>query len=375
VELKEAFLDFFHFSLPLKEQIKTSEMPVVSVDFEGKVFKEDDRVIRYSWEAENGSWVKAYLIPNERTIYLCNNKFEKYVKRGLLVTINIEYCQYKINSNIIPYLTQNEFTDINSFSKALIESIEKSLNQEKSKEEFSMGKMKERTIELADIAHKLTTICAVSNYGKKMEHVATETGERFGWINLIKDPELKVCYVRFVIDINWETETITYYASMPYTDVVLISYNVFDMCDEPKYRILSINTRAHKCTLFNYNYHTDWMRNMFRWMGEYYMSNEGDIQKINKSKTNEEETTMSELKIKEPVIFNAPATVVFWSDKSKQVLKCREQDEWDEEKALALAIAYKFYGKKEFNKLLKNARRITDDSKAKITVLNTTDKK
>jgi hypothetical protein len=236
MELKEAFLDFFHFSLPLKEQIKTSEMPVVSVDFEGKVFKEDDRVIRYSWEAENESWVKAYLIPNERTIYLCNNKFEKYVKRGLLVTINIEYCQYKINSNIIPYLTQNEFTDINSFSKALIESIEKSLNQEKSKEEFSMGK-------------------------------------------------------------------------------------------------------------------------------------------INESKTNEEETTMSELKIKEQVIFNAPATVVYWSDKSKQVLKCREQDEWDEEKALALAIAYKLYGKKEFNKLLKNARRITDDSKAKITVLNTTDKK
>ena len=139
MELKEAFLDFFHFSLPLKEQIRNSEMPVVSVDFEGKVFKEDDRVIRYSWEAENGSWVKAYLIPNERTIYLCNNKFEKYVKRGLLVTINIEYYRYKINSNLIPYLTQNEFTDINSFSKALIESIGKSLNQEKSKEEFFMG--------------------------------------------------------------------------------------------------------------------------------------------------------------------------------------------------------------------------------------------
>lgn len=219
MELKEAFLDFFHFSLPLKEHIRNSEMPVVFVDFEGKVFKEDDRVIRYSWEAENGSWVKAYLIPNERTIYLCNNKFEKYVKRGLLVTINIEYYKYKINSNLIPYLTQNEFNDINSFSKALIESIEKSLNQEKSKEE----------------------------------------------------------------------------------------------------------------------------------------------------------TTMSELKIKDRVIFNAPATVVCWSDKSKQVLKCREQDEWDEEKALALAIAYKLYGKKEFNELLKNARRITDDSKAKITVLNTTE--
>ena len=45
MELKEAFLDFFHFSLPLKEQIRNSEMPVVSVDFEGKVFKEDDVIL------------------------------------------------------------------------------------------------------------------------------------------------------------------------------------------------------------------------------------------------------------------------------------------------------------------------------------------
>ena len=240
-----------------------------------------------------------------------------------------------------------------------------------------MGKMKERTIELSDLARKLTSICAVSNYGKKVEHVATENGERFGWINRIQDPNLKTSYVRFAIDINWETETITYYASMPYTDVVLIPYNVFGMCDEPdKYRILSIDTRAHKCELFNSDKHTDWIRNMFRWMADHYHYielNEETIQKINESKTNEEETTMSELKIKEQVIFNAPATVVFWSDKSKQVLKCREQDEWDEEKALALAIAYKLYGKKEFNELLKNARRITDDSKAKITVLNTTE--
>ena len=238
-----------------------------------------------------------------------------------------------------------------------------------------MGKMKERTIELSDLARKLTSICAVSNYGKKVVQVASENGERLGWINTIKDTKLKTFYVCFVADINWETETITYYASMPYTDVVLIPYNVFGMCDEPdKYRILSINTRTHNYTLFNSNCHTDWLCDMFRWMGDYYMKlNAEDIQKINESKTNEEVTTMSELKIKEQVIFNAPATVVFWSDKSKQVLKCREQDEWDEEKALALAIAYKLYGKKEFNELLKNARRITDDSKAKITVLNTTE--
>ena len=414
MELKEAFLDFFHFSLPLKEQIRNSEMPVVFVDFEGKVFKEDDRVKRYSWEAENGSWVKAYLIPNERTIYLCNNKFEKYVKRGLLVTINIECYRYKINSNLIPYLTKNEFNDINSFSKALIESIEKSLNQEKSKGEFFMGKMKERTIELSDLACKLTYICAVSNYGKKMEQVASKDGERFGWINNIKDPELKTCYVRFVIDINWETETITYYASMPYTDVVLIPYNVFSMCDEPgKYRILSIDTRAHKYTLFNSDKHTDWIRNMFSWMAEYYIKlNAEDIQKINESKTNEEETTMSTtngtnkqdrikvinqvevsshivndslvveeidmLHLIDHVILNAPATIVFWKDGTKTVVKCKEDDVYDPEKGIAMAFTKKVLGNNynyinKFNTVLRKAKTVEDDSTAKITFKNNED--
>ena len=241
-----------------------------------------------------------------------------------------------------------------------------------------MGKMKEKIIELSDLALNLTTICAVShNICNGAVHAATENGERFGWINRIQNSDLKYCYVSFVIDINWETEMITYYASMPsYRDK--LSYTVddiFDMCDNPrKYQILSIDTRSHKCKLFESEYHDEWMFNMFKWMAEYYMHMHGEeTPKANESKTNEEETTMSELKIKKPVIFNAPATVVYWSDKSKQVLKCREQDEWDEEKALALAIAYKLYGKKEFNELLKNARRITDDSKAKITVLNTTE--
>ena len=276
-----------------------------------------------------------------------------------------------------------------------------------------MDKMKERTIELSDLARKLTSICAVSNYGKKVVQVASKDGERLGWINTIKDTKLNTFYVCFVIDINWETETITYYASMPYTDVVLIPYNVFGICDEPdKYQILSIDTRAHKYTLFNSEYHTDWIRNMFRWMGECYMSNEEDVQKINESKTNEEETTMSTtngtnkqdrikvinqvevsshivndslvveeidmLHLIDHVILNAPATIVFWKDGTKTVVKCKEDDVYDPEKGIAMAFTKKVLGNNynyinKFNTVLRKAKTVEDDSKAKITFKNNED--
>ena len=44
------------------------------------------------------------------------------------------------------------------------------------------------------------------------------------------------------------------------------------------------------------------------------------------------------------VIFNAPATIVFWSDGTKMVVKCCEDDEFDEEKGLAMAVCKKVSG-------------------------------
>lgn len=44
------------------------------------------------------------------------------------------------------------------------------------------------------------------------------------------------------------------------------------------------------------------------------------------------------------VIFNNPATIVFWSDGTKTVVKCDERDEFDPEKGLAMAIAKKSLG-------------------------------
>lgn len=46
------------------------------------------------------------------------------------------------------------------------------------------------------------------------------------------------------------------------------------------------------------------------------------------------------------VIFNDPATIVFWTDGTKTVVKCQEGDEFDPEKGLTMAIAKKVYGNK-----------------------------
>ena len=57
----------------------------------------------------------------------------------------------------------------------------------------------------------------------------------------------------------------------------------------------------------------------------------------------------NDLKIKK-VIFNKPATIVFWSDDTKTIVKCGEDDAWDEEKGLAMAVCKKMLGLKEFYK-------------------------
>lgn len=44
------------------------------------------------------------------------------------------------------------------------------------------------------------------------------------------------------------------------------------------------------------------------------------------------------------VIFNPPATIVFWRDGSKTVVKCGENDIFDPEKGLAMAISKRTFG-------------------------------
>jgi hypothetical protein len=78
------------------------------------------------------------------------------------------------------------------------------------------------------------------------------------------------------------------------------------------------------------------------------------------------------------VIFNDPATIVFWTDDSKTVVKCQPGETFDPEKGLAMAISKKVlgndygyyetfakyvgrYNKKRFNKAPEEAKKITPD--------------
>lgn len=45
----------------------------------------------------------------------------------------------------------------------------------------------------------------------------------------------------------------------------------------------------------------------------------------------------------EKVIFNDPATIVFWNDGTKTVVKCGNDDTFDPEKGLAMAISKYFF--------------------------------
>ena len=78
------------------------------------------------------------------------------------------------------------------------------------------------------------------------------------------------------------------------------------------------------------------------------------------------------------VIFNDPATIVFWLDGTKTVVKCQPGETFDPEKGLAMAISKKVlgndygyyetfakyvgrYNKKRFNKALEEAKKVTPD--------------
>lgn len=57
----------------------------------------------------------------------------------------------------------------------------------------------------------------------------------------------------------------------------------------------------------------------------------------------------------ERVIFNNPATIVYWTDGTKTVVKCQEGDEFRRETGLAMAIAKKHLGNKgNYNEVFKN---------------------
>lgn len=74
---------------------------------------------------------------------------------------------------------------------------------------------------------------------------------------------------------------------------------------------------------------------------------------------------LEKLKINK-AIFNDPATIVFWSDGTKTVVKTRGNDKFDPEKGLAMAISKKYMGNadgwyKDFKKLLPEEKENEND--------------
>ena len=58
------------------------------------------------------------------------------------------------------------------------------------------------------------------------------------------------------------------------------------------------------------------------------------------------------------VIFNGPATIVFWKDGTKTVVKCGKDEAFDYEKGLAMAMCKRLYGNKgNYNNVFKKWAR------------------
>ena len=86
---------------------------------------------------------------------------------------------------------------------------------------------------------------------------------------------------------------------------------------------------------------------------------------INSSSRKPAEATMIIPSIKN-VIFNPPATIVFWNDGTKTVVKCQNDEVFDAEKGLAMAISKKYFGNKGSycNQIKKWTEKYEDEQKA-----------
>ena len=60
------------------------------------------------------------------------------------------------------------------------------------------------------------------------------------------------------------------------------------------------------------------------------------------------------------VIVNDPATIIFWDDDTKTVVKCDSEDEFDKEKGILYAVLKKLSTKKTYNDILRAIDSIQD---------------
>ncbi len=94
--------------------------------------------------------------------------------------------------------------------------------------------------------------------------------------------------------------------------------------------------------------------------GKYYYAHlkQGYPAEAYNPKKRKDETKMTSIK---RVIFQAPATIVFWADGTKTVVKCSKNDTYDAEKGLAMAVLKKYWGKGYYNRM----KKLLPEEKAK----------
>ena len=82
------------------------------------------------------------------------------------------------------------------------------------------------------------------------------------------------------------------------------------------------------------------------------------------------QSTVNPLEIKN-VYFNYPVTVVIWNDGTKTLVRCSENDFYDPEKGLAMAIVKKAYGNdNKFRKVFKKWIPDEDDTEKRVNLRN-----
>jgi len=100
------------------------------------------------------------------------------------------------------------------------------------------------------------------------------------------------------------------------------------------------------------------------------------LQMLDAMMPHEEEKKKCECRNKHPqivdVIFSGPATVVKWSDGTKTIVKCGEDDTFDKEKGIAFAIAKKYFGNADG--YYKNIRKWIDKGEGQVKKTSNSDR-
>ena len=143
----------------------------------------------------------------------------------------------------------------------------------------------------------------------------------------------------------WLSDAIadTHFNDYDYTIIVgheLSNYGVFRIFDDPRiplsYMInkLRLRIEVYADPLMDYSIKIEWREPVYR----------EDGFRINKFYIDDVFRGITYLPTIKKVIYNNPATIIFWADDTKTVVQCQEGDDYDPEKGLAIAIAKKALG-------------------------------